>query len=164
MYCYWFFRASCRIRTNDPEITNHVLWPTELKRRVGSYLHRAATTNYLCYVPVLEDSKGAGRARLPVLRFLRVQRYKIKLKHETWKMRIKSLLTLINKRKLVLLLINACARVKKHKKCAKTEKMLWFHGDKFWKMRNFAFAKSIERAPALNWHALFASCEEAFAF
>ena len=29
-----FFGASCRIRTNDPEITNHVLWPTELKRRV----------------------------------------------------------------------------------------------------------------------------------
>ena len=29
------FRASCRIRTNDPEITNHVLWPTELKRRGG---------------------------------------------------------------------------------------------------------------------------------
>ena len=29
------FRASCRIRTNDPEITNHVLWPTELKRQVG---------------------------------------------------------------------------------------------------------------------------------
>ena len=27
-------RASCRIRTNDPEITNHVLWPTELKRLV----------------------------------------------------------------------------------------------------------------------------------
>ena len=26
-------RASCRIRTNDPEITNHVLWPTELKRQ-----------------------------------------------------------------------------------------------------------------------------------
>ncbi|MDE6276765.1 MAG: hypothetical protein K2M06_01505, partial [Muribaculaceae bacterium] len=24
---------SCRIRTNDPEITNHVLWPTELKRQ-----------------------------------------------------------------------------------------------------------------------------------
>ena len=65
--------ASCRIRTNDPEITNHVLWPTELKRRVGSYLHRAATTNYLCYVPVLEDSKGAGRARLT--RFA-LQKYK----------------------------------------------------------------------------------------
>ena len=27
-----YFWASCRIRTNDPEITNHVLWPTELKR------------------------------------------------------------------------------------------------------------------------------------
>ena len=41
------FRASCRIRTNDPEITNHVLWPTELKRRGWvSLLYRAATTNY----------------------------------------------------------------------------------------------------------------------
>ena len=30
----------------------------------ASYLHRAATTNYLCCVPTLEDSKGAGRARL----------------------------------------------------------------------------------------------------
>ena len=30
------FRASCRIRTNDPEITNHVLWPTELKRRFSA--------------------------------------------------------------------------------------------------------------------------------
>ena len=29
-----FLRASCRIRTNDPEITNHVLWPTELKRLI----------------------------------------------------------------------------------------------------------------------------------
>ena len=28
------FRASCRIRTNDPEITNPVLWPTELKRQM----------------------------------------------------------------------------------------------------------------------------------
>ncbi len=35
------------IRTNDPEITNHVLWPTELKRQVG-LLHRAATTKYPC--------------------------------------------------------------------------------------------------------------------
>ena len=32
------FRASCRIRTNDPEITNHVLWPTELKRRIFNFL------------------------------------------------------------------------------------------------------------------------------
>ena len=29
--------ASCRIRTNDPEITNHVLWPTELKRQIHNY-------------------------------------------------------------------------------------------------------------------------------
>ena len=35
------FRASCRIRTNDPEITNHVLWPTELKRRGGQAVHIA---------------------------------------------------------------------------------------------------------------------------
>ena len=59
-------RASCRIRTNDPEITNHVLWPTELKRRVGSCLYRAATTKYPCYVPILGDSEGAGRTGLPV--------------------------------------------------------------------------------------------------
>ena len=32
MFCLVSARASCRIRTNDPEITNHVLWPTELKR------------------------------------------------------------------------------------------------------------------------------------
>ena len=41
------FRASCRIRTNDPEITN-----------------RAATTNYLCCDQALEDSSGAGRIGL----------------------------------------------------------------------------------------------------
>ena len=83
------FRASCRIRTNDPEITNHVLWPTELKRQsiyffeplVGfepttprlqitcsgqlvSLPYRAATTNYLCCDQALEDSKGAGRMGL----------------------------------------------------------------------------------------------------
>ncbi len=29
--------ASCRIRTNDPEITNHVLWPTELKRQFSIF-------------------------------------------------------------------------------------------------------------------------------
>ena len=32
LHKHLFSRASCRIRTNDPEITNHVLWPTELKR------------------------------------------------------------------------------------------------------------------------------------
>ena len=38
-----FSRASCRIRTNDPEITNHVLWPTELKR------HRTICSALLSY-------------------------------------------------------------------------------------------------------------------
>ena len=33
----------------------------------ASYPYRAATTNYLCYVPVLEDSKGAGRTGLNTL-------------------------------------------------------------------------------------------------
>ena len=73
--------ASCRIRTNDPEITNHVLWPTELKRQIHNYFifeplvgfepttprslpYRAATTNYLCCDQALEDSKGAGRMGL----------------------------------------------------------------------------------------------------
>ena len=32
-------RASCRIRTNDPEITNHVLWPAELKRQLSKKHH-----------------------------------------------------------------------------------------------------------------------------
>ena len=38
--CPSLFRASCRIRTNDPEITNHVLWPTELKRHYLQPLRR----------------------------------------------------------------------------------------------------------------------------
>jgi hypothetical protein len=33
---------------------------------VGSDLYRAATTKYPCYVPILGDSEGAGRAGLPV--------------------------------------------------------------------------------------------------
>ena len=33
------FRADRGIRTHDPEITNHVLWPTELYRR-SRILHR----------------------------------------------------------------------------------------------------------------------------
>ena len=38
-YPFPVFRASCRIRTNDPEITNHVLWPTELKRLITLQSH-----------------------------------------------------------------------------------------------------------------------------
>ena len=57
VHCVTLFSwASCRIRTNDPEITNHVLWPTELKRRL---LVEAA-----------------------VACFKRVQRYELFLKHQ----------------------------------------------------------------------------------
>ena len=46
-------RASCRIRTNDPEITNHVLWPTELKRQVDKRFlsHRYNLLPLLCSQP-----------------------------------------------------------------------------------------------------------------
>ena len=46
--------ASCRIRTNDPEITNHVLWPTELKRRVG----KLTTSHRYNLLPLLRSSPG----------------------------------------------------------------------------------------------------------
>jgi len=42
---------------------------------VGKLLASRRSTNYLCYVPVLEDSKGAGRARLT--RFAVAKVYKI---------------------------------------------------------------------------------------
>ena len=48
------FWASCRIRTNDPEITNHVLWPTELKRRVG----KLTTSHRYDLLPLLRSSPG----------------------------------------------------------------------------------------------------------
>lgn len=34
------------------------------KKRGVSYSYRTATTSYLCFVPDLEDSEGAGRTRL----------------------------------------------------------------------------------------------------
>ncbi len=55
------FRASCRIRTNDPEITNHVLWPTELKRQMG----KLATSRRYNQVPLLRSSPGGFRGSLP---------------------------------------------------------------------------------------------------
>ena len=33
-------------------------------KKLASDLHRTATTTYLCYVPILEDSAGAGRVGL----------------------------------------------------------------------------------------------------
>ena len=54
-------RASCRIRTNDPEITNHVLWPTELKRRVGK---RSASRRY-DLIPLLRSHPGGFKGSWP---------------------------------------------------------------------------------------------------
>ena len=58
------FWASCRIRTNDPEITNHVLWPTELKRQVGELSTSHRSTRYPCFGQDLGDLRGASRAGL----------------------------------------------------------------------------------------------------
>ena len=55
------FRASCRIRTNDPEITNHVLWPTELKRRVGKLL----TSRRYNQLPLLRSRPGGFEGSWP---------------------------------------------------------------------------------------------------
>ena len=56
--------ASCRIRTNDPEITNHVLWPTELKRQVDERSASHSSTRYPCFGQDLGDLRGARRAGL----------------------------------------------------------------------------------------------------
>ena len=53
--------ASCRIRTNDPEITNHVLWPTELKRRVG----KLAISRRYNQLPLLRSSPGGFEGSWP---------------------------------------------------------------------------------------------------
>ena len=54
-------RASCRIRTNDPEITNHVLWPTELKRRVG----KLTISRRYNQLPLLRSSPGGFEGSWP---------------------------------------------------------------------------------------------------
>ena len=58
---YSFLRASCRIRTNDPEITNHVLWPTELKRRVG----KLTISRRYNQLPLLRSSPGGFEGSWP---------------------------------------------------------------------------------------------------
>ena len=55
------FGASCRIRTNDPEITNHVLWPTELKRRVSEL----SVSRRYNQVPLLCSHPGGFRGSWP---------------------------------------------------------------------------------------------------
>ena len=46
---------------NDPEITNHVLWPTELKRQVG----KLTTSRRYNQVPLLRSSPGGFRGSMP---------------------------------------------------------------------------------------------------
>lgn len=38
--------------------------PVQKKKKMASGLHRTATTTYLCCVPTLEESAGAGRVGL----------------------------------------------------------------------------------------------------
>ena len=75
--------ASCRIRTNDPEITNHVLWPTELKRRVG----KLPVSRRYNLLPLLRSHPGGFTGSWPYgtcpCFFLRLQRYKEKLKDKS---------------------------------------------------------------------------------
>jgi len=39
---------------------------------MASYLHRTATTFYPCYIPVLGDSKGAGRVGLATAKLINI--------------------------------------------------------------------------------------------
>ena len=57
-----YLRASCRIRTNDPEITNHVLWPAELKRQVGEL----STSHRYNPLPLLRSRSGGIHGELVV--------------------------------------------------------------------------------------------------
>ena len=58
----WLFEAPCRIRTNDPEITNHVLWPAELRRHKLSCSLSTATQliyrNYQSSASTFDENFG----------------------------------------------------------------------------------------------------------
>ena len=53
-------------KTNIIKIKNLPEGRRDIKKKMASDLHRTATTTYLCYVPILEDSAGAGRVGLAV--------------------------------------------------------------------------------------------------
>ena len=55
-------RAECQIRTDDPEITNHVLWPTELIRQVG----KLPASHRYDHLPLLSSDPGGVRQELIV--------------------------------------------------------------------------------------------------
>ncbi|MDO5570692.1 MAG: hypothetical protein Q4F97_04405, partial [Bacteroidales bacterium] len=46
---------------NDPEITNHVLWPTELKRQVG----KLTTSRRYNLLPLLRSGPGGFERSMP---------------------------------------------------------------------------------------------------
>ncbi len=46
------FPAAYQIRTDDPEITSHVLWPAELRRRFRARI-RKITTECQVKIPIL---------------------------------------------------------------------------------------------------------------
>ena len=52
------FRASCRIRTNDPEITNHVLWPAELERHHFVKTGKLTMSHRYNHIPLLPSDPG----------------------------------------------------------------------------------------------------------
>ena len=54
--------AECQIRTDDPEITNHVLWPTELIRQVG----KLPTSHRCDHLPLLPSGPGGIQQELIV--------------------------------------------------------------------------------------------------
>ena len=54
--------AESQIRTVDPEITNHVLWPTELIRQVG----KLTTSHRYNRLPLLSSDPGGVQQELVV--------------------------------------------------------------------------------------------------
>ncbi len=55
------FEPLVGFETNDPEITNHVLWPTELKRRVG----KLSISRRYNQLPLLRSSPGGFEGSWP---------------------------------------------------------------------------------------------------
>ena len=60
---------NCKIEKEKSSIFRQKKIPYKgdhVRKKMASYLHRTATTTYLCCVPTLEDSAGAGRVGLAV--------------------------------------------------------------------------------------------------
>jgi len=57
----WFKQKRALFRNEKARFIFEVIF---VKKKMASDLHRTATTIYLCCVPTLEDSTGAGRVGL----------------------------------------------------------------------------------------------------